>query len=58
MALIDVSGQVEASPQVLVVDDEQMNIEVVQLMLQNKGIEIDFALSGKSALQLVKQRLV
>jgi len=37
-------------PEVLVVDDEPMNIEVMRAMLELKGVEIDCALNGKIAL--------
>lgn len=33
-----------------------MNIEVVKMMLAGKGIEIDSALNGKEAIELIKHR--
>jgi CheY-like chemotaxis protein len=44
-------------PKILVVDDEPMNIEVVKAMLLSKERNIDLALDGKSALNLIEERL-
>jgi len=48
--------ELQSLPEVLVVDDEPMNIEVMRAMLDQKGIEIDCALNGKIALKLIQQR--
>lgn len=44
-------------PQVLVVDDQPLNIEVIRAMLANKGFSIDYAVSEKHALKKIKKRM-
>ena len=41
----------------LVIDDEAMNVSVMKAMLNAKGYEVDVALNGKKALQLIEERL-
>ena len=43
-------------PQILIVDDEILNIEVIGLLLLGKKIVTDSALSGKEALEKIKER--
>ena len=44
-------------PQVLIVDDDPMNIEVMQAMLDQLGITHDCAMNGKMAVKLVEDRI-
>ena len=44
-------------PQVLVVDDDPMNIEVMQAMLDQLGITHDCAMNGKMAVKLISDRI-
>ena len=44
-------------PQVLVVDDDPMNIEVIQAMLSQLGIPSDRAMNGKTAIRLIQERI-
>ena len=41
----------------LVIDDEAMNVSVMKAMINAKGYEVDVALSGKKALELIEERL-
>ena len=43
-------------PQILIVDDEILNIEVIGLLLLGKKIVTDSALSGNEALEKIKER--
>ncbi len=43
-------------PQILIVDDEMLNIEIVQILLIGKNIKTESALSGKQALEKIKKR--
>ena len=44
-------------PNVLVVDDENLNIMVAKTLLEAQQVEIEFAMSGKRALKMFKQRI-
>ena len=44
-------------PKILVVDDELMNIEVITSMLNDQGYKTDSVMSGKEAIEKVKQRI-
>ena len=54
---LDRSVRSDNLPRVLVVDDDVFNVEVIQVMLQDKGIESDSAAGGLEALGLVKERI-
>ena len=41
----------------LIIDDELMNISVMKAMINAKGFEVDIALSGIKALELIEERL-
>ena len=41
----------------LIVDDEALNIEVLKMMLNDQGIEVDIAMGGQPALNLIKERV-
>ena len=43
-------------PQILIVDDEMLNIEVIGLLLLGKKIVTESALSGNAALEKIKER--
>ena len=47
----------ETEPQILVVDDEPMNIEVMEMMISNNNQSIDRAHNGLQAIAKVKDRL-
>lgn len=42
------------TPEILVVDDIQANVQIISLMLKTKGYKVMGALSGKQALQAVR----
>ena len=44
-------------PQVLVVDDDPMNVEVMQAMLAQLGIPNDVAMSGSKAIDIIEARI-
>ena len=44
-------------PQVLVVDDDPMNVEVMQAMLAQLGIPNDVAMSGSQAIDIIEARI-
>ena len=44
-------------PEVLIIDDEVMNIEILKAMLWQRGFKCDCAFSGLEALQLLKRRI-
>ena len=41
----------------MLVDDELINIEVIQSLIQSKGVNCHTALSGKQAISLLDQRI-
>jgi len=47
---------VEIMPSVLLVDDEQNILEILEMVLQEQGMEVLKAGSGREALQLLRQR--
>lgn len=51
------AGLAPQLPQVLIVDDDLMNVEVFKALLHEKKVPSDTALNGEDAVLLVKQRL-
>lgn len=43
-------------PKVLIVDDDPFNIEILQCMIESKGVAVDAASSGQGAIDLVLNR--
>ncbi len=43
--------------QILVVDDEPLNIEVMKALLETKGYQVDYAMSGKHCIDKITERL-
>ena len=44
-------------PQALLIDDEPINIEVLDSIIEQKGISCDAATSGPEGVELVRERL-
>ena len=48
--------QLKRLPQILLIDDEPMNLEVLSSLLLTRGHESDKAFSGELGLHLIKKR--
>lgn len=46
-----------SKPDILIVDDEMLNIDVVSILLSSKQIPISYALSGQEALKKIEKRI-
>ena len=46
-----------SKPDILIVDDEMLNIDVVSILLSSKKIPISYALSGQEALKKIEKRI-
>ena len=50
-------AEISNLPEVLLVDDDLMNIEVLKAMLQMQNTECDMAMSGNQAVMKIKERI-